>query len=671
MKSVILYRPEVDGLRAISVFIVVFYHAGINGFSGGYIGVDIFFVISGFLITSIIKKEIENNEFSLINFYERRFRRIIPALFFMVSLCIFIFPFFLLPRELKDFSESLVSLALFSSNFLFWWETGYFNPTAEYKPLIHTWSLAVEEQFYLFWPIIMLWIAGRKKIIVPLMIALVILSLIMANNFTVRGGSWATASFYFLITRVWELLAGSIVAFMPTINSPRWKELFSWFGAFLLSVSLFIFDKFSAHPSFLTTIPVLGSALCLLASNNTVIGKFLSLKPLVQIGLTSYSVYLWHQPVFALAHLNSLRELTLNLKVSLIVLSFGIGYFSWRWIEAPFRNKVKVSSLKVFALFFIFTCVTASIGMYGFINYDKIKLGPKIPANVEYRNLGEKIKIRGRVCDLKLQPSGLSLCTFGDRKGNEKVILIGDSHAQAISYELDSWLSKNQIAGIFVEVTNCETLPKTARDQTYDNTCPRKYDELYSFLRDQNSTVIVANRWAMKLYPTDGVRISMPFENSEGYNETDLNYTEFSVVRNGSLSTSKKDKEWVLNTFIGELSAAAERVFIVYPIPETGIDVEKFNRFYQRLNGDVPDEISFPIDDYLVRNEFVVHLFDELIFRNPKVAKLDISDFLCSRDTKRCLVQQNKIPFYYDDDHLSSAGAREIIRLFADSYTTR
>jgi len=666
--SSITYRSEVDGLRAVSVILVVLYHAGINGFNGGYIGVDIFFVISGFLITSVIKQEIEHKCFSLLNFYERRFRRIIPALFFVVLFCIFVFPFFLVPRELKDFSESLVALALFSSNFLFWWETGYFNPASESKPLIHTWSLAVEEQFYVFWPLIMLLLIGRKKLLIPFLITILVGSLMLAHHFTFKGGYWATASFYFSITRAWELLAGGLVAVLPVAVSMRWKEYFSWLGVCLLIISLYIFGRHSLHPSLLTAIPVCGAALLLLGANNTTVGRCLSFRPLVQIGLTSYSVYLWHQPLFALVYLNTVKEVTLSYKISLIFSSFIIGYISWRWVEAPFRDKSKVSPRKVFVLFITFSVVALTMGTYGFLNYNQKFIGPKTPPNIEYRSLAEKIKLEGRVCDLKIQTAGLNMCTFGDLKAIEKVILLGDSHAQAISYELNSWLIKNQIMGIFVNVPNCETLPNTARNNVYDDMCAQKYDRLYAYIRDQKSSVILANRWMMKLYPIDGIDLTMPFKNSEGYKETDLNYMEFSVTRDGNFSISKEDKEWMLTNFINELSLASQRLFIVYPIPETGINVEKYNRISQRLTGEIPDEISFPIMDYLDRNNFVRQLFDKLISQNPKLIKLDIIDFLCSRETERCLVQKNKIPFYYDDDHLSSIGAKEIIRKLDSNY---
>jgi len=204
------YRPEIDGLRALAVMPVLFFHAGFSLISGGYIGVDIFFVISGYLITSIIQREISTNRFSIINFYERRARRILPALFVVCLACIPFGYFWMLPFELKSFFDSIISINLFVSNILFWRESEYFSAAAELKPLLHTWSLSVEEQFYVFFPLLLFFLSKFKNVVVFLVILIITLLSLALADFAVTHHS--TANFYLLPTRIWELGIGALLA---------------------------------------------------------------------------------------------------------------------------------------------------------------------------------------------------------------------------------------------------------------------------------------------------------------------------------------------------------------------------------------------------------------------------------------------------------------------------
>ena len=213
------YRAEIDGLRALAVVPVIFFHAGFELFSGGFVGVDVFFVISGYLITTILIEDLENQRFSLVNFYERRARRILPALFFVMFVCIPFAWMWMLPSQMKDFSQSLVAVSLFASNVLFWRESGYFDAAAEEKPLLHTWSLAVEEQYYVLFPIFLFlaWRYGKKRVF-WMIVAMASISLLLSE------WGWrnkATANFYLAPTRAWELFAGSIAAFIVQKNGVR------------------------------------------------------------------------------------------------------------------------------------------------------------------------------------------------------------------------------------------------------------------------------------------------------------------------------------------------------------------------------------------------------------------------------------------------------------------
>ena len=343
------YRPEIDGLRALAVIPVVLFHAGIAGFSGGFVGVDIFFVISGYLITSIILSEQQKNSFTLAGFYERRARRILPALMLVVLLSAIAAWYLLLPTELVEFGESLVAVGVFASNILFWTQSDYFAATSEFIPLLHTWSLAVEEQFYLIFPVFMIltlaW--AKSKRIVALFVAAV-LSLIFCE--------WAwrnapEANFFLAPSRVWELMAGVFCAFYLQQSREPQKlvsQLGSLAGLLMLVYSIVFFDKSIPFPSLYALIPVVGTVLVILFTDkDTLVGKILSIPFIVGVGLISYSAYLWHQPLFVFARLNSMDELSVTTLLGLSLLSFIMAYISWRWVEKPFRNRNWLSQRQI------------------------------------------------------------------------------------------------------------------------------------------------------------------------------------------------------------------------------------------------------------------------------------------------------------------------------------
>jgi peptidoglycan/LPS O-acetylase OafA/YrhL len=291
------YRPEIDGLRAVAVIPVILYHAGFELFSGGFIGVDVFFVLSGYLITSILLGEHESGKFSLVGFYERRARRILPALFFVMAASI---PFawaYLWPEDLKDFSQSIVAVSTFASNFLFWTESDYFDATAELKPLLHTWSLAVEEQFYVLFPLFLAvtWGFGKRQMFF-LVVAVAALSLVAAEWASVR---FPSASFYLLPTRAWELLLGALVAFyMFRKTDIRGNQSLSILGLAVLAFSILAFDEQTPFPGLIALIPTIGVVFIVLYTREgMLVHKALSNRLLVGVGLISYSAYLWHQPI--------------------------------------------------------------------------------------------------------------------------------------------------------------------------------------------------------------------------------------------------------------------------------------------------------------------------------------------------------------------------------------
>lgn len=346
------YRPEIDGLRAVAVIPVILFHAGVETFGGGFVGVDIFFVISGYLITTILLTEMDQGKFSLINFYERRARRILPALFFVIAV---ITPFawmWLTPRDMKDFAQSIVAVCTFSSNMLFWRESGYFDTSAELKPLLHTWSLAVEEQYYIFFPLLLL-LTRRfaKRWTLTILSIGGIFSLALAQWGTIHNPS---GTFYLLPTRSWEILLGAFAAFyFNSAQAPKIPQIInnalSLTGLALVCYSIFLFDKNTPFPGLFALVPTMGTLLVILCGlQGTLVNRILSNRLCVGIGLISYSAYLWHQPLISLAKHRSLSEPPETVILSLCLASLPLAYLTWRFVENPFRRKNLIGRKMVF-----------------------------------------------------------------------------------------------------------------------------------------------------------------------------------------------------------------------------------------------------------------------------------------------------------------------------------
>ncbi|MDC0181002.1 acyltransferase [Pseudomonadota bacterium] len=358
------YRAEIDGLRALAVLPVILFHAGFDWFSGGFVGVDVFFVISGYLITTILIEDIEYKRFSITNFYERRARRILPALSFVMFVCIPFAWIWMLPNQMKDFSQSLVAVSLFVSNIFFWKDAGYFSTEADEKPLLHSWSLAVEEQYYLLFPIflILAWRFGKNRVF-WMIVVMAALSLLLSE------WGWrnkAVANFYLTPTRAWELFAGSIGAFIVQKEGVRRNNPLALFGLAAIIFSIFAYDENTPLPSIYALVPVLGTVLLILyAGKETLVAKLLSIKVFVGIGLISYSAYLWHQPLFAFARIRLLEHPSLFLMVILSALSIILAYLSWRYIEKPFRNKTAWNQKEIFVASVFVILIFSLIGIFG------------------------------------------------------------------------------------------------------------------------------------------------------------------------------------------------------------------------------------------------------------------------------------------------------------------
>ncbi|MDA9915843.1 acyltransferase [Luminiphilus sp.] len=339
------YRAEIDGLRALAVLPVILFHAGFNGFHGGYVGVDIFFVISGYLITSIILSELELNKFTLTKFYERRARRILPALFLTMILCIAPAFILLLPDPLENFGQSMVATTLFSNNVLLFLTAGYWDLSSEYKPLLHTWSLAVEEQYYLIFPLLMilLWKMQESAI------GFVLFGLALMSLWFALGEDNENLSFYSLHTRGFEILCGALICekFIGRkffLNGAI-NEFMSLLGFTLLIYSIVFFSEETPFPSLYTLIPVAGTCFIIcFTDQNTSLYRLLANRYVCYVGLLSYSAYLFHQPIFSFLRAST-REAPSNIYMSVaVIFIFLLAALSFNLIERPFRQRDLIST---------------------------------------------------------------------------------------------------------------------------------------------------------------------------------------------------------------------------------------------------------------------------------------------------------------------------------------
>jgi peptidoglycan/LPS O-acetylase OafA/YrhL len=667
------YRKEIDGLRALAVMSVIFFHVGFTPFSGGFVGVDIFFVVSGYLISNILLTELMDSKFSLIEFYERRARRILPALFFMM-LCSLPFAWFLmLPNGLKDYAKSLIAVPLFVSNILFHSTSRYFDIESELKPLLHTWSLGVEEQFYILFPIFLI-IAWKlcRRLIAPIIFLITLASLMAAQ--------WASKThpifaFYELPTRGFEILIGALIAvyaprkLTPILDSRLSKQFFSLIGLMLILYSVFIFDKKTPTPSLYTLIPVLGCSLIIIFANNSnLVGKLLSAKFLVLIGLMSYSAYLWHQPIISFSKINSLFGYAPLNPFLIVVLTLTTGYLSWRFIEKPFRDKEAISS-KLVLYFSIFGIVFfVLLGCLAYKQDGFRSLEGRIPPNLTWLSWGDRFESKGDICaPVPQKQTGISMCNFGDLSSTREIVLYGDSHLQAISEELTKLFIELNIKGVKITVDGCDVVPSMRHyigvSTDLSDACEIGFNNMLSYIKNNNAEVIVSSRWTFKLYPIKGFVEDMPSKNSEGGTENDTEYREYVSILNGQISFGFNEKKLALDKFINKLLSSTNRLYLIYPIPEISWDIARKNTAYYRENGTILKEISIPYSDFIKRNQFIESIFNQYL-TSPNFKAIKPEDVLCNTFIGgRCVAQFDTVPYYYDDDHLSDAGANLVVNL--------
>ena len=633
------YRAEIDGLRAIAVIPVILFHSGLELFSGGFIGVDVFFVISGYLITTILIKDLENNSFNLLNFYERRARRILPALYFMIITSVIIGWFVLTPYFYRDLFQTITATSLFMSNYLLYLKSGYFASIAELKPLLHTWSLAVEEQYYVIFPILLFlfWRIGKIATI-WFLITLFISSFMFCLWALVHHPN---ANFLLLPSRAWELLAGCLVAFFIKKKGVISNNILATLGFFAILVSVFTFDRSTPFPSQYTLIPVIGTmAIIVFANGATFVAQILRIKIIVGLGLISYSLYLWHQPVFSfLKHLIFTKPSYLQ-SFSSMVLIFLISFFTWKYIERPFRNK---NNFKKKTIIIYSTLIIVATSLLGLLGHHKTGFSSRLDTETQIISKGSFDKNPlPFACNYLDKPIEINKsCLLGVKENAKPTIaLIGDSHADHLLESLHNKLLFEGLSAYNFSFKNCGLANFIKNTSEYkDNIC---FEKISNFLKNNKNVdkVIISFRWVTTL--------------------PGIGYGNFAKQNNKTLDEKiLKARGEIVATKLENLAGSEIKLIIIYPVPEAGEDVPNYT-VKKRILGKKNFTLKVPYTSFVERNKYAYYALNLVSAR--ETIRVYPSQVFCEETVNGyCKTILNGKSLYYDDDHLSNYGASLLI----------
>jgi len=656
------YRPEIDGLRGISVLLVIFYHFEYKIFNkviftGGYIGVDIFFIISGYLITLIILNEKKYNDcFSFKKFYLRRARRILPAFFFFIIIALLLGYFYLLPESFIDLGNSGLSSLTFLSNFYYYLtQIQYYTAPTYLRPLLHTWSLSVEFQFYIFFPIIFIItvkIFNRFKIFV--LLAGFLFSLLL-SNYLVKNHN--LINFYMLPPRIFEFLAGSIAAVIIIDNSLKINQkilnFLSIIGVILIFLMSVILNNKTLHPSIISLPLVVGIFFLIINTEKNYINDLLSKKTINYLGKISFSLYLAHFLLIAF-YMNAYNQYPDNIqKLYILILTLLVGHFSYLYIEQPFRNKKIINDKNAIIILFL----TFVFGI--FLCFLIIK------------NKGFNSRIHPILQDLHNNTNKEIIFPNYLTKKNKEIIILGDSNFDLIKVELRKELISYKVnqKWILMFLDNYVQINRATQKNEFrdiNNDFEKNYSDAKNSLeKSKNSIIIIGGKYTLYLSEELFNNPEKPRSNNEwGYYFEPKNYK---TKNNDERKLLLKE---AIAKSINDLVNKGHTIVLVYPIPELGFDLslELQSRIRGKNISEVDDYLRFKYNwvtisynDYKKRSKEVNDLFDSIV--NEKIHRVYPDRIFCDTEAKgRCLAHNEKNVFYFDSNHLSKYGAQLVTK---------
>lgn len=623
------YRPDIDGLRALAVLAVVFHHLSARLLPGGYVGVDVFFVISGYLITAIISREIAEDQFTFKRFYQRRIRRIFPALFTVLIFTMVAGYFILLPSDYAAMLRAVLGTLFFFSNMVFWHDlaNGYFAATdTKLNPLLHTWSLGVEEQFYVVFPCLLLIVNFYfRKHVVWILVAGALVALVAAE---LQIGKHPASVFFLSPYRAWELLAGALLAYhaLPELRNQFQREVVAVLGLLAILVPCFMYTPQTRFPGLSALAPVLGSVAIIYAGRGalTSVGRLLSWRPVVYIGLISYSLYLWHWSLIVLTqHQIEMGALTIY-KPALLIVSLMLASLSYHFVEQPFRHNRVVTRKTVFSLALGFSILLAGVSVAGLLNNGFVtRFDPAVSRYDDARSPD----IPFVDCDGRATGRW---CQLGATNRAATVMVWGDSHALAWAPALDVSLNHQGLSAIFAPVSDCA--PVFNADSSNNIVCRDKSlsIELYLSKHTEIKTVVLSAMWS-RYFGVDG-----PLSVVDG----DQLLKGEAAARQAFLSTL----QW--------LKAHGKKVVLIGPVPVYDMNVPLALAFGSAHHHDF---VFSNADVQYKKNELFFEIGNKFL-SGAGVRLLDPISWMCN---EQCVVESDGVALYRDVGHLSVAGAMQ------------
>ena len=638
------YRPDIDGLRAVAVSAVVLYHAYPFLLPGGYVGVDIFFVISGYLIAGILLKELETDSFSLRAFWMRRVRRLFPAAAVVLATTIALFWNVLNPEAMRDFSHSFVAQIFFVSNVHFWQTSSYFDVAASAKPLLHTWSLSVEEQFYLFFPIL-LWAVHRycRRLLVPLLVLAIVTSLGLSIVGTSR---FESAAFYLLPFRAWELGIGALLAAM-TLKYSRVIEaaesvpgLVSGLGIAALLLTFLRFNDFTPFPSYTALVPTVGTALLIAGgAQASPVTFLLRTRPVVFIGKISYSLYLWHWVVLTYLRNTTLGEVSTPKVTVGVIVSIVLAVLTYFFVECPTRrNKLVFSNVRL-----ITVSGVAASGM--------LVAASVIEASDGFRDrltMPESEFARSSRTECLLPEAGQPVfCEIGAADVPPTFLAVGDSHNFALLPAFQALAAERGIKGLFAAGVGCLPLVDVVPVRNADEAarCERIMRDTMSILEGGKiRKLVLTARWIMY------------------YNDESPDHRHQAILLDGvyatGVDTSQRIFERQLHATLKRLAELGVEVYVVHQVPHQYLDPRDALMRAEHLEVD-PNTLTVEYEEHLKLHKPIVELFSSY----ESIKQVTTAESLCNENC--VMFTTTGMPLYSDDDHLSRRGALRVVPALA------